>query len=60
METVAEDIGNLIILYKWKWYILIIGKIGTIAALLTMIAILSHLVVSIVIGEQCFICLESL
>ncbi|KAL4469987.1 hypothetical protein ABPG73_016723 [Tetrahymena malaccensis] len=43
LETVAEDIG----------------KIGTVAAILTMLAINIHLIVNIVIGEHCFLCIES-
>ncbi|EWS72210.1 calcium-translocating P-type ATPase, PMCA-type protein (macronuclear) [Tetrahymena thermophila SB210] len=43
LETVAEDIG----------------KIGTVAAALTMLAINIHLIVNIVIGEHCFLCIES-
>ncbi|EGR30692.1 hypothetical protein IMG5_125530 [Ichthyophthirius multifiliis] len=44
LETVAEDIG----------------KVGSVAACLTMCAILIHLIMNIILGEHCFLCIESL
>ena len=44
------------------YYLIIIikGKVGTIAAGLTMLALIIHLVVNISIGNHCFLCIDSL
>lgn len=44
LETVAEDIG----------------KIGTLCAGLTLLALLAHLAIRIIFQDHCFLCYESL